>query len=443
MIHKRSSEKGQAIVVLALGLVAMLGFTALALDGGMVYSDRRQAQSVSDASSLAGAGTAAVSMDSHGITFENWDCNSSAMLAVQNDAIAAAINRAAANGFTLDTDVSDNHGVTTVCGVEDNGVYVDKYLDINTQIFTTTDTNFAQVVFSGPLESQVEAVARVRPRNPLAFGYAIVALNENDCMGHQNGVVISGNSDVHVNGGGIFSYGCLRGNGRRMITDVTNGGISYVEDLECYPPGCTSFSPQPSQVPARMLPKDMLSVPAPDCSGLPNRGSSTQGGTISPGVYSQIALHGANRTLTMEPGLYCVTGQANALLFSGGTVVGDGVTIYVPNGNVSITGNAEVSLLAPSSSPDPSPAIPGVVIYLAQGNSNELRMEGNANSQFSGTVYAPSGEIVARCVSGLGPSPFQTQLIAYNVEFDGNTDIYINFDSSLAYHRPPRLELFK
>ncbi len=50
----RNSEGGQASVLLAFAFIALLGFTALAIDGGMIYSNRRHAQNGSDASSLAG-----------------------------------------------------------------------------------------------------------------------------------------------------------------------------------------------------------------------------------------------------------------------------------------------------------------------------------------------------------------------------------------------------
>ena len=48
------SEKGQIIILLAVGIVILLGFTALAIDGGMVFFDRRSAQNAADASALAG-----------------------------------------------------------------------------------------------------------------------------------------------------------------------------------------------------------------------------------------------------------------------------------------------------------------------------------------------------------------------------------------------------
>ena len=37
------NEKGQAIILIAFTIVALVGFAALAIDGGRVLSDRRHA----------------------------------------------------------------------------------------------------------------------------------------------------------------------------------------------------------------------------------------------------------------------------------------------------------------------------------------------------------------------------------------------------------------
>jgi len=54
MLHKKS-EKGQALILIALAIVGLVGLTALAVDGGVAYSDRRQAQNAADAAALAAA----------------------------------------------------------------------------------------------------------------------------------------------------------------------------------------------------------------------------------------------------------------------------------------------------------------------------------------------------------------------------------------------------
>src|SRR5690606_4536767 len=48
-------ERGQTLVQVALMLVVLLGFAALAIDGGMVYAERRHMQNAADAGALAGA----------------------------------------------------------------------------------------------------------------------------------------------------------------------------------------------------------------------------------------------------------------------------------------------------------------------------------------------------------------------------------------------------
>jgi len=48
-------EKGQVMVIVALAMVVLLGFTALAVDGGALYLERRNMVTAADAAALAGA----------------------------------------------------------------------------------------------------------------------------------------------------------------------------------------------------------------------------------------------------------------------------------------------------------------------------------------------------------------------------------------------------
>jgi len=49
-------ERGQALILFALGLAVILGFTAMAIDVGLLYEDRRHLQNTADAAALAGVG---------------------------------------------------------------------------------------------------------------------------------------------------------------------------------------------------------------------------------------------------------------------------------------------------------------------------------------------------------------------------------------------------
>ena len=47
-------ERGQAIVIMVFAIIGVAALVGLAIDGGRVYSDRRQAQNTADASAMAG-----------------------------------------------------------------------------------------------------------------------------------------------------------------------------------------------------------------------------------------------------------------------------------------------------------------------------------------------------------------------------------------------------
>src|SRR5690348_4984530 len=52
---RRRTQRGQAIVLVALILVVLFGFLGLAIDGGRAYVDRRHMQASVDAAALAAA----------------------------------------------------------------------------------------------------------------------------------------------------------------------------------------------------------------------------------------------------------------------------------------------------------------------------------------------------------------------------------------------------
>src|SRR5512146_1530308 len=55
-MHRRNKkERGQALILIVLAIVALIGLTGLAIDGGNAYSDRRHAQNAADTAALAAA----------------------------------------------------------------------------------------------------------------------------------------------------------------------------------------------------------------------------------------------------------------------------------------------------------------------------------------------------------------------------------------------------
>jgi hypothetical protein len=433
---RRSTERGQAAILLALAFVVLLGFAALAIDGGMVYADRRHAQSIADAASLAGGAVLGQHLEINEIFYTNWTC-SGVVAEAMLEAKIAAINRASSNGELIDLNIADKHGVDAVCSLGPK-----KYIDIITWITRDTRTSFVHFVYQGPVRNTVEAVTRIYPRMPLGGGYAIVALNDGVCNGGSNGATFTGNGAVLVGSGGVFSNGCLTGEGNSLTVDAYSD-ISYAGSMDVSHP--ERFSPSPSQ--GSTVARSDFAVPPPVC-GTTNYPAFESGGSqplwhLPAGNYPSIKI---KHPTTLEGGgLYCMTG--NFIVEGSGTLSIDtsngktGVTIYLISGGFSTAGTNRVNLSAPPEEPDPSPALPGILIYLAEGNTSTAVLTGTSGSNYSGVVLAPSGRISALGTSeGIG---FNTAFIGNNVDVRGTASVNIDYFANNVYSSPTSLELSK
>jgi hypothetical protein len=279
--NNHTSEKGQAIIYLVLGIMVFLGFVALAIDGGMALADRRHSQNAADAASLAGGGRAAQDFDHVPVCYKNWSC------ANAGDAIAhaqvEARDRAGVNGFTIDSDITDRNGYEVTC-VDNSG----KYIDVTVLISDTTTSNFLQLVFPSALHNEVDAVTRAHPSQPINLDDAVIGLNPEACGGN-NGVTFSGNATTYIEGGDVFSNGCIAGDGSAGTAIVISGTLEgHFPDGSGY-----DFTPEPQFTNQTLQPSDFY-IPAPaldvhgDCIGGSN-------------VFNVNHL-----PQTMDPGLYCV-----------------------------------------------------------------------------------------------------------------------------------------
>jgi len=508
----KSTEKGQVLVLLVLGIVALLGFTAFAIDGGMVYSDRRHAQNGADAASLTGGGAASNYIESiypqptPNAIIDNWDCSSSLLVQAQVAARNAAVSQALANGYTIDQDINDLNGVSTDCGEEDNGGWSQRYIDVITYVTRDTPTSFAHFVFGGPLTNSVEAVTRLEPPHDLAYGNAIFALRE-DCPNvNTGGVKFIGTSGTTVINGGIFSNACMRGTGDSDVT-VIGGEIACVgetDDEFCYKDAGADVDPYPEDLTQenRIKREDFGFDPAimdPICASLPSYGNWSGAGVIRQGRYGRIRVNAAGDILFMQPGLYCVSGD---ITMNGGALIGHGVTIYLTGGGFTTNGGITVKLSAPpvfpvasdymtitygsddepigmafsdwminalgydpATTPNPadldlselypassllfppvggtsvggSKAVPGLLIYSRDGNTNPVNLLGNSDSYYIGTVFAPDSTITAGGTSAL--EVIRGQLIAGTVQVGGTAGLNVTWDGDVTMVVSTELEL--
>lgn len=438
MIKHNRFEKGQIIVILAVSMIALLGMTALALDGGLVYSARRTAQNSADSAALAGGGAAAQLVKDHRPS--EFYCGST----VANNAIAAALtatkSQALENGVSLDEDLSDGVGVTVTCH---KGQF-STFLDILVKISTTTETNFAKLVYDKPLKSAVETTVRVYPVRPLAFGNAIASLSKS--CGNIGGIILDGDTGITIHKGGIHSNSCLTGAGNIRIL-VEGAVIEYINIFKyngVVDPSNPPMQPWPPVKTTSYLPEVTLQrVPNCDDPSLQKVNWKIGAGSYSPGVYTKGVSHSTG-TLTLAPGLYCIDGDFKS---TGGQIVGENVTIVMRTGSFSLGGNTKVFLTAPNHE-NPAlgvpPAVRGLLLYSLPSNNNPVSFTGTNDNTISGTIFVPNGDIKVSGTSNTNnPIELGCQLVGNRVTVTGTADIIINFDGAEIYQDPASLELLK
>ncbi len=506
-------EKGQILVVLVLALIGLLAFTALAVDLGMVFSDRRYDQNVADASALAAAEKAALALKLNqyfdgtnvvdGIDFFGFVCGPSANQwsdsqgwtppefltesetlsrpILYDDILAAAVNRAATNNMDIEyNDISTQNGVVMRCvELANQGNVVDRHLEFRVLVSGVTNASFAYHVFGAPLRNTVEALSHVEPTSPIGFGNSILALNSTlDCQ-HVNigSILFDGGPSVVTVGGSIVSNRCMKtqaGNAYVRVLEDPDNPDSCIEDTITYmyttgQPLNADICPHPEPM-TYPVPRHLFDPPL--CGEMPYMGSFRQhspgaANTIDPGRYDSITV--TKGDLTLNPGLYCISGDFS---FNGGSITtpaghtdttftgcGEtdpkcGVTIWMDstNGSLTLNGNGEMSLTSPISKANLwAHSLPNLLIGAPDTYVGTVDIEGNQDDTFIGGIYLPYGELTiggtsntgtSDPLSDAGPNMF-TQLIADRIKFHGSTTINIVYDENRKIWGSASLHLAK
>ncbi len=429
-------EKGQILVILALAMVALLAITALAIDGSLVYNDRRQDQSTSDSAALAGAGAAAqILKDHHPSEFV---CGGGASKPLAANATAAALqaayNSALEDDVTLALqDLSTGNGVQISCGATALGK---KYLDIRVVVTTDTQTNFAKLISRDQITTRVESIARVFPKQPFAFGNGLVSLSHS-CGSNVGGIEFAGNSNVLVKHSGVFSNSCIKATSGSVIVNVEDGGINYVTN--CI--GCATANMVPTAIQAsEPIPTNLLA--APNCTNAAYQAAPTSG-EIGPGNYYGINA-GNNQTLILRPGLYCLKGDLKN--GSQSVLKGERVTLYFLEGNVDLNQNnkGEVLLRSPDCETSDAgcgvpPAKRGVLMYFDPSKPHNVTMNGGSTNYFEGTIYGPN--VTFKINGGSATDSFKTQIVGSYIYISGGSNLNMNLDGAEMWQDPSSIEL--
>lgn len=440
--HQRRHPMGyratpaQAVLLIALLMVVLLGFIGLAVDGGTLYFYQRNARNAADAAVLAAVYAMCTNYG-----------------AANRDELvdAAALAAAQANGFGLEGDTTTS--VTVQIGAEiPNEVFPpgfsgDKSDYVRVLIWADSPTYLIHMVYSGATEVSADAVGQCRPETNPFPSQAIVALG-NECAA----IDIGGDGAMVTVDGGIFSNSdkCKTGpcanNASCDAVRVRGSSSIDIDDPGIGTSGCIDGA-SGTQCTAP-LSDPLAEVPPPDEACRGTKVSHSGAGTINPGYYSEIKL--TNGTLTLTPGVYCIDSgaQNKGFVSTGGTIIANGVVIYIKSGVFSLSGNGNHSFSAPTY-PDcqtyDTCDWEGLMIWVDRNNfpypQGGVEITGGSGSQFVGTIYAP----VNKCtITGNGATlVLDAQFICYMVETTGTGDIEVHYDPNDVYKIPPALSYNK
>jgi hypothetical protein len=434
MEYSKKDSNGQIIIIFALALIVILGFTALAIDGSMVYNDRREDQSTADSAALAGAGAAVQITKDH--MPSDFYCGSVLAAHASIAAIQAAQSTALVDGVNLVWHDPDN-GIDIVCDHDQ----FRRWLDVTVTVSSNTEMTFAKLFQRDVITTKVQAIARVFPRNTIAFGNALATLG-NSCGYGVGGINLKGGSTVTALAGGVFSNSCIIGPNNSSF--IMTGG----DDVAFY--GANGFSgtvvggdlvQSPEQLPEIELPDNPCTDPSPVWQTM------NTFGTYDPGYYDGITVAKDNQHqegTVLNPGLYCVKGD---IVAQGESVfTGHKVTIYMIDGNVNLAANATINLTAPDCEDSgPScgvpPAIRGILMYFNPEYQRTLSFAPSAESYLEGTILGPTTTV--DLIGHADPNAIHSQIVCNNFYANGNTNLTINLDGAETYQTPSSIELFR
>jgi Flp pilus assembly protein TadG len=427
-METKQQERGQIVVLVVLTFVVLLGFTALTVDGGLIFWTRRRAQNAVDTGTMAAALAK--------IRDENW--------------YDAGMNQAANYGFQ-----NDSRNEVTIFNPPRSGVYAppaansDYYIQM--VITATLDTAFAHFVYDGMLQTTVEAVAAMFPPNNIFAGNALVATNQTACQA----VLFAGNGTTLIEGGDIFSNSdasgtptsCHSGVASGSSADITvSGGGIYVGGTFRNQAGATINTDEGINEGAS--PPYERVVPLPDCSGLTTRTYHGGSGTLQPGYYPDgIRVNSSSTDLEMAPGMYCM---GDDVTINGGSIHGDGIMIYMESGDFDISGNTEVHLRTSTNLTDASDyQWAGMFLYVDPANTGQVHISGSSGSSYTGTIYAPgptqNPQAQHKCViEGNGDNlGLNSQVICNTIKVTGDSYLYIHYNEEENFQLPPTVELME
>lgn len=460
------SRRGSISVAFAVAATALLGMAALATEGGLWLTNRRNAQNAAD----AGAYAAIVSLSLRGAT----------------DAVTAGTQVATRNGFTTTTNFTS---------AGDTRVTVQTGLWLNNS-FTTPTPNGSSANAARVEIQQIQRIGLARMISttvPIAWGGAIAVIesggpactlsipppspstqtrgqteiggsttvNAPNCLIASN---FLGSKSINIHGvsGSDVTVGGLRASGQCYGCGDVSALGGYVSGAPVTPDpyasvngwsmpsfnGSTCVAPVYLNAAGQSVNRSQAVTIVPTAYRANGTNTYTANGT----TYSvsrntpvatcgnDVPSIGNGQTMRLQPGTYFFS-NGNLDMTTGGTITCDGcsagsagVTLVFTGSSASNVGTLRITggnftLIAPGTGYGNPSVFDGIAIYRDDlGNTSNspqdsMKITGNPNSTLFGGIYVPTGAFEMYGTSGMNQTTAGNcvAVVAASVTFSGNS----------------------
>jgi Flp pilus assembly protein TadG len=356
-ISRRRGERGQAMPLIGLSLMILMGMGAATIDVSYLEYQQMRMQSATDAAAIAGA----QALVTHGCP-DKTDATTAADSDSQTDNFAAGPN----------TTITVDNPPTAL-----DGPYQGNNCAVAVTVKVPQSTTWFLKLFGySSMPVSTSAVA-------------LMTNNNKGCI-----FMLSPSQNTNFNGASVTAPTC-----NIQINGTANFHGSTVDAAmigEANYAGSNNGGTFTGGAPAAMLPVADPCPEIPGCAAITNNPPTTSpcldtaspasGGvvTLHPGCYNNLNLNMA--TVAMLPGTYVFEGGPN---FNQASVTATGVTIYVPAGATPPNFNkvGALNLSAPTTG-----SYAGVSYYQVAANSGDINFNGSSTN-IGGLLYAPAASL--------------------------------------------------
>ena len=404
----RRGRRGTVAAMVGLTLPLLVGVSAVGLDGGLMYLQRRQAQSAADSAALA----AAYALNNNA-TFAAAQTAAVAIGSENGITVAKAqITQPTTNTVAVSVTSSKPRMFSAIWGAGTMSASASATASWGATSSSVTPYSTSAVVL-------LNTVTPSMSRSLYMTGSASITANAGIQVNSSNSTAVYADnngktsSPINIVGGWGQAYCCL-------ITGTIKTGVAVVND-------------------PLLTPIATPSVPAANTSPTYLGYGSW---AMQPGLYTSDPHPRGGSTVTMAPGLYYFQG-CGFTVDNGVTLSGTGVTLYIDNGGgaLSIQGGTPMTLSAASAATATKNAIPGVVYFQARNSTVAVNFANGTGINMTGTFYAAKAQVV---FAGGNTTQFASQIVCDSMNLSNNAQITVPFSStavagSSAYSYPVAL----